>query len=135
MMENLVLSGHAQQRSIQRNISASDIDFIVANGHRVHRTGVIFCQLRASSIPDSVPGNHRFRQLVGTTVVLCRCGRCVVTVYREEKAFRRDTRKARYDARVRPCTECCSCHFSTAGDSARNGVGAHEHYGASLAAR
>ncbi|GIL08914.1 MAG: hypothetical protein BroJett033_4250 [Chloroflexota bacterium] len=116
-MEGIVLTGHAQERSARRNISASDIDFIVTNGHRVHRTGVIFCQLRSSSIPDSVPGNHRFRQLVGTTVVLCRCGRCVVTVYREARAFHRDTRKTKYNAQLRPCLECRACGRHSAHES------------------
>lgn len=134
-MEGIVLTGHAQERSARRNISASDIDFIVTNGHRVHRTGVIFCQLRSSSIPDSVPGNHRFRQLVGTTVVLCRCGCCVVTVYREAKAFHRDARKTKYDARMRPCVERCPCGCSSAGASAISGVSAHEHHLAACAAR
>lgn len=108
-MEGIVLSGHALERSARRNISPGDIDFIVANGHRLRRTGVIFCQLRSSNLPDSIPGNHRFRQLVGTTVVLCRCGRFVVTVYREEKAFQRDARKAKYDARLHACFDSCPC--------------------------
>lgn len=108
-MEGIILSGHAQERSARRNISPSDIDFIVANGHRLRRTGVIFCQLRSSNLPDSIPGNHRARQLVGTTVVLCRCGRYVVTVYREAKAFQRDARKAKYDSRTRGCVEGCPC--------------------------
>lgn len=108
-MEGIILSEHAQERSARRNLSPSDIDFIIANGHRLRRTGVIFCQLRNSSLPDSIPGNHRARQLVGTTVVLCRCGRYVVTVYREKRAFHRDARKPKYSARACPASCPCRC--------------------------
>ncbi|MBZ0297228.1 MAG: DUF4258 domain-containing protein [Anaerolineae bacterium] len=109
-MLNLNLSDHAQQRSAQRNLSNEDIAFVIRHGDRVHRTGVIFCQLRSRNIPDKTPGNHRWRQLIGTTVVLCKCGGCVVTVYREERAFQRDCRKAKYALKGNYCdhTYCSS---------------------------
>lgn len=109
-MEGIALSGHAVERSAQRNISESDIDFVVANGHQIHRTGVIFCQLRKKNVPRSLPGNHRYRQLVGTTVVMCRCGHVIITVYREASAFQRDARKSKYNFNldIPPCPCCCS---------------------------
>ncbi len=111
MMEVFLLSNHAQRRSAQRNLSKRDIDYIIKNGERVHRTGVIFCQLRTKDIPDKTPGNDRSRQLIGTTLVLCKCGRYVVTLYRQEKAFQRDCRKSKYglDTSYRTCPSCgCS---------------------------
>lgn len=103
-----LLSGHALQRSAQRNLSDDDIDFIIQHGDRLHRTGVIFCQLRYKNIPAQIPGNHRCHKLVGTTIVLCKCGRCVVTMYREERAFRRDARKAKYTLKGMCKCGCCA---------------------------
>lgn len=99
-MEAFLLSHHARQRSAQRNLSDEDIAFVIKNGERLHRTGVIFCQLRQKDVPDATPGNHRYWQLIGTTVVLCRCGDYVVTLYREGKAFQRDCRKTKYGLRL-----------------------------------
>lgn len=111
MFQDVSLSGHALHRSAQRNISHEDIEFIIQNGDRLHRTGVIFCQLRHRNIPDDMPGNHRGWQLVGTTVVLCKCGLYVVTIYREEKAFHRDSRKAKYNHSPENTTcPCCGSY-------------------------
>lgn len=109
-MECIVLSDHARQRSAQRNLSPEDIQFVVRHGERVHRTGVIFCQLREKDVPDKTPGNHRWWQLVGTTVVLCKCGQFVVTLYREKRAFQRDCRKTKYSQKqgYLSCNYCAS---------------------------
>jgi hypothetical protein len=101
------LSSHARHRSAQRNLSDEDIDFIVQHGQHVHRTGVIFCQLRHKDLPTQIPGNHRYRQLVGTTVVLCRCGHYIVTLYREAKAFHRDRCKRKYN--IQATQDMCPC--------------------------
>lgn len=108
MMQDITLSTHALHRSAQRNITVEDITSIVQTGHRLRRTGVIFCQLRRKDIPTDTPGNHRYWQLVGTTVVLCRCGRYVITVYREERAFHRDACKAKYGLTQNEQCPCCS---------------------------
>jgi hypothetical protein len=100
------LSTHAFLRSAQRNLSYDDIAFIIQHGSRVHRTGVIFCQLRQKDIPPDTPGNHRHRQLAGTTVVLCKCGHYVITLYRNERAFHRDARKNKYNNTVPGCDLC-----------------------------
>jgi hypothetical protein len=111
MIQDVSLSSHALHRSAQRNISEEDIEFIIQNGDRLHRTGVIFCQLRHRNIPVDTPGNHRGWKLVGTTVVLCKCGLYVVTLYREKKAFQRDSRKAKYNQRPEIATcPCCGTY-------------------------
>ncbi|MBZ0303166.1 MAG: DUF4258 domain-containing protein [Anaerolineae bacterium] len=107
-MVHFFLSNHASTRSAQRNLSDDDIAFILQHGSRVHRTGVIFCQLRQKDLPPDTPGNHRHRQLAGTTVVTCRCGHTVITVYRDKRAFQRDTRKARYNHADLQCEACCA---------------------------
>ncbi|MBC7870508.1 MAG: DUF4258 domain-containing protein [Chitinophagaceae bacterium] len=94
--QHLAISHHAHQRSAQRNLREDEIDFIATYGRRMRRTGAIFCQLLRSDIPDDLPANHSYRRLVGSTVVLSRCGQYVLTVYRDEKAFRRDSRKEKF---------------------------------------
>jgi hypothetical protein len=109
------MSQHAQYRSAQRNLSNDDIHFILLHGKYEHRAGVLFCQLHRKDIPNDTPGNHRHRQLIGTTVVLCRCGGYVVTVYREEKAFHKDNCKTPYDRQIdQQLKNCPCCHASDA---------------------
>lgn len=103
------LSDHAVRRAAQRNLRQDEIDFMIANGSFHRNTGVIFCQLRAKDLPDDLPANHRFRRLVGTTLVLCRCGYYVVTVYREARAFHDDLCKARYNNRAIQFMACPHC--------------------------
>ena len=110
-MQAYVLSTHAVQRSAQRNLSDQDIEFIMRYGERVRRTGVIFCQLRSKNVPRETPGNHRLWQLTGTTIVLCKCGRYVVTLYRQERAFQRDSRKSKYGLKAAyPTCPHCGCN-------------------------
>ena len=108
-MQPYFMSQHAQYRSAQRNLSKKDIQFILTNGKRQRGAGVIFCQLHHKNIPNDTPGNHRYRQLVGTTLVLCRCGEFVVTVYREDKAFHKDQCKARYNHNIDQAYSCPNC--------------------------
>jgi hypothetical protein len=104
------LSDHAARRAAQRNLSHEEIDFLLEHGHFMHNTGVIFCQLRQKDVPDDLPGNHRFRRLVGSTAVLCKCGYYVVTLYREQRAFRGDSLKTRYSLRGERLTNCPYCN-------------------------
>jgi hypothetical protein len=90
------LSDHAAHRAAQRNVLDDEIDFMLENGRFLHNTGVIFCQLRVKDLPDDLPANSRYRRLVGSTLVLCKCGYFVVTLYREEKAFHGDSCKVQY---------------------------------------
>ena len=90
------ISDHAKTRSAQRNLQEDEIEFIVQHGKRVRRTGVIFCQLRQRDLPTDLAASHRYRRLVGSTVVLSSCGRSVLTLYRDERAFHRDSRKRKY---------------------------------------
>ena len=103
------LSDHAARRAAQRNVAPDEIDFLLQHGNHLHNTGVIFCQLRAKDVPNDLPGNHRYRRLIGSTLVLCRCGHFVVTLYREEKAFHNDSCKTRYNQRPMPFTHCPYC--------------------------
>ena len=105
---NIILSEHAIQRAMQRNVSFNEINFIIQHGKLLRNAGVSFRQLREKDWPDSLPGNHAYHRLIGTTVVLCKCGLFVVTLYREEEAFRKDKRKTRYNSTTQwvGCPHC-----------------------------
>ncbi len=109
-MYTYTLSQHAKHRSAQRNLSKEDIHFVLTHGEHEHGAGVIFCQLHRKNIPNDTPGNHRYRQLVGTTLVLCTCGEFVVTLYRQSKAFHKDKCKAHYNRQGGQSSTCPCCH-------------------------
>jgi hypothetical protein len=112
-LENLFTTEHAGDRSLQRNVYGDEIEFILAHGHSFHNAGVTFVQLRAKNIPADLPGNHPFRHLEGTTVMLCACGHTVITLYRQETAFRKDKRKSKHNCRQR-VFDCPCCGQSKA---------------------
>lgn len=101
------LSKHAKTRSVERNLSSDDLNFVLSYGERLRRTGVIFCQLRKKDIPQDKQTFQRYGRLVGTTIVLCSCGSSVITLYRNEKAFRKDQSKSKYDSKK--ASTRCSC--------------------------
>ena len=100
------LSNHANDRSIDRNLSQEDIDFIVKYGHREKRAGVIFRQLRRKDIPDDKQIQRQYERLIGATVVLCKCNDRIITMYRDERAFKKDQQKKKYNLHKTCCTEC-----------------------------
>ena len=108
------LSDHAAHRAAQRNLMDDEIDFMLQFGFLLHNTGVIFCQLRAKDLPDDLPRNHRYRRLVGSTLVLCKCGHYVVTLYRENRAFHSDSCKVRYNLQKSKLVNCPYCHTEVA---------------------
>ncbi len=107
---DITFSEHAIVRSEQRNLSYDEILFVVQYANRIHRAGGLFCQLRNKDMPDNIPGNHPYRRLVGTTVLLCPyCAQQVITAYRNKKAFLRDRQKSKTCSKR---NQRCSCgHF------------------------
>lgn len=100
------LTAHAAKRAIEWNLSLADIHFIWEHGKRLRKTGAIFCQMLAKHMPDEVHST-RYERLVGTTVLTCACGRYVITVYRNEKAFKADAKKPDYRRGSKAC--CANC--------------------------
>lgn len=109
----LELSGHAESRIAQRNLSKTDVEFVVCHGRREHRAGAIFCQLTRRDLTDKLARSKRYARLVGTTVVLCRCCEAVVTAYRNDRAFKKDRCKAKYDNRTSARHTCAYCGSNT----------------------
>lgn len=93
---DITLTAHATTRAAQRNFAYDDINFIVKYGRTMRRTGIVFCQMLQKCVPEVIPANHSYRRLVGATVVTCQCQRWVITLYRNERAFKADAAKAKY---------------------------------------
>ncbi len=104
---------HAGLRMCQRNLDRDDIDFIVQYGRLEYRTGLQFYRLLRKNLPPNLAGNSRFRRLVGTTVLVCRCG-SVITAYRNSRAHKRDRRKAEYNAQPMQIAGCEFCEQAQA---------------------
>lgn len=103
------MSPHAITRAAQRNVTMEEVEFVLKHGHRMHRAGGVFCQLRDIDLPDFIPPNSAESRLVGTTVLLCRCGHHVLTLYRNPKAFKKDGKKQKYGLyRSEPCPSCAN---------------------------
>lgn len=106
---NIELSNHARIQASRRNFSYDDIDFVVKHGHKERRTGVIFFQMRDKRVPRNISANDPLRRLTGSTIVVCSCGKYVITLYKNPKAFKKDSRKSKHNCRNDiPCNcPCC----------------------------
>ena len=86
------ISRHAAKRMAQRNLSLGDVALVLQLGRKEYRTGVKFFFLGERDLP---PGQgHELKRLVGTTVVAA--DECILTVYRNEKAWTRIKRKLKW---------------------------------------
>ncbi len=89
----LALTEHAEWRMAQRNVSWSDIEFVLDHGSKHYRNGVIIYFLRRCDIPNGL--GQKYGRLEGTTVVYAADSLEVVTVYRghRRRGLRRVKRK------------------------------------------
>lgn len=98
----LALSKHARLRMAQRNISPNDLEYVLAHGVRINRTGVTVYILRRRDILQGDRRTSRITRLEGT-VVITDFGRDgtleIITVYRNKNAFKAIRGKAKYDHR------------------------------------
>lgn len=93
----ITFTHHARLRMAQRNVSLTQIWFILEHGHCYHRAGVVLVHLRRKDIPADHLANSHIACLEGTTVVLNRQGTIVMTVWRNRnKGMRHITRKPRF---------------------------------------
>ena len=95
----LFYSDHALRRIAQRGLSMEDVEYVVANGRRIHAAGVIQCFLAKRDIPKRDLKNDKFARLEGTVVLLVRSSWArlvVITVYRNRKGLRKIRVKAKY---------------------------------------
>jgi hypothetical protein len=88
-------SRHARRRAAQRNLTASDMEYIMLWGREIRRTGVIFCCLRGKDIPAQHRHLPQIARLAGAVVIASPDDE-VVTLYRNAHALRSIQRKLKY---------------------------------------
>lgn len=88
-------TGHARQRAAQRNLSATDMEYIMLWGCEIHRTGVIFYCLRDKDIPAQHRHLPQIARLAGVVVIASRAGE-VITLYRQGGSTRDIQRMTKY---------------------------------------
>jgi len=94
-------SCHAGERCAQRNISPTDIAFVMRFGHLLHTGGAVFVFLGRRDIPDDCLADQHLARLEGTTLVLSREDNSLITAYRNKKALRDIRRKVKWFAPAR----------------------------------
>lgn len=99
MMQDMQLSSHALMRMAQRNLSAEDVEYVLRHGCRVRSGGALHCFLRADDIPDA--DRKEAERLEGTTVLLDRGGRSIITVYRNRRGLKDIRRKVKWEIEQR----------------------------------
>jgi len=79
------LSEHSLSRIAQRNLSNTDIEYVVANGQRFHRAGALIYYLRQRDVPEWDRANNQRMRLNGTAVILTKDAQTVITVWRNRR--------------------------------------------------
>lgn len=104
----LILTHHAYERASQWNLSEEQIAFVVEHGERCYKTGVLFYQMLEKNIPQQLLSDNYYAKLNGATVVVSSQNQdrtVVITVYRNEKAFKEDRKKVEYRRRWQQLTD------------------------------
>jgi hypothetical protein len=88
-------SRHAARRQRQRGLHDAALDYVLAHGTSVRRTGVTFVILQRRDVPVADRRIDRWTRLAGTVVIVGDHGQ-IVTVYRSRHGLRDVVRKAKY---------------------------------------
>ncbi len=84
-------------RMAQRHLSATEVEYVVRHGRRLHIGGAIHCFLGRKDIPHDDRDNANIARLEGTTVLLdARTADTVITVFRNRSALKTITHKVKY---------------------------------------
>jgi hypothetical protein len=88
----------------QRNISRSDLEYVLEHGERINRTGITIYVLRKRDILQGDRRKSEITRLEGTVVLtgFSQEGKLyVITIYRNKGAFKVIRCMAKYDRRPR----------------------------------
>lgn len=96
------LSKHALARAARRNVVPDAVEYVLAYGRMVQRTGLTFFFLAKRDIPPMDRRAAWAARLAGTAVLLASDG-AVVTVYRNQRALRAIRRKLKYRLTPEQC--------------------------------
>jgi hypothetical protein len=81
------LTRHAARQLQRRNLTDADLDYVLAHGVRLRRTGIIFVVLRRRDIPVADLRGARAAKLEGV-IVLVSHDRVIITAYRNRQGLR-----------------------------------------------
>ena len=76
------LTNHARRRMAQRNLGCKDIEYIMAQGRTIHRSGAVFVHLCLKDIPAEDQADATIARLEGATIVLDNTETVILTVWR-----------------------------------------------------
>ncbi|MGZ3584347.1 MAG: DUF4258 domain-containing protein [Ktedonobacterales bacterium] len=91
----LPFTKHGRKRSARRNIAPDAVDYVVAYGRMIQRTGVTFYFLGRRDIPPDDRHASWASRLEGT-IVLQAPDEDVITIYRNRRGLRAIRRKMKY---------------------------------------
>lgn len=86
---------HARRRSARRNVAPDAVEYVLAHGRLLHRTGAEFYFLGRRDIPPCDRCASWASRLEGTIVIIAASGD-VVTIYRNRHGLRPIARKMKY---------------------------------------
>lgn len=86
---------HARRRAAQRNLSTTDVDYILTWGRPIRRTGAVFYCLADKDIPAQHRHLPEIMRLAGAVVLASRDEE-IITLYRHAHALRAIRRKLKY---------------------------------------
>lgn len=78
----LSFSNHAHRRMAQRNITSTDISFVVGHGMQFSKPDAVAFFLRQKDIPSDLQREPAISRLVGVTVIASKEDGAIITAYR-----------------------------------------------------
>jgi hypothetical protein len=100
----LPFTKHARKRGARRNIAPDAVEYVVAHGRKIQRTGVTFFFLGRRDIPPDDRRASWASRLEGT-IVLLTSDDDVITVYRNRRGLRAIQRKMKYRIATLGCQQ------------------------------
>ncbi|HEU4782049.1 MAG TPA: hypothetical protein VFS83_01785 [Ktedonobacterales bacterium] len=91
---------HARRRGARRNVAPDAVDYVLAHGRMIQRTGVMFYFLGWRDIPPRDRRASWASRLEGSIVIVASDG-AVITIYRNRRGLRTIARKAKYQLDAR----------------------------------
>jgi len=96
----LEFSKHATLRAAQRNLSDSDVQYILDHGTELHCGGAVHVFLAKKDILQSDMSNDSITRLIGATLVIDPDEVELYTLYRNSCGLRDIRKKAKYDSKA-----------------------------------
>jgi hypothetical protein len=94
-LNDVRISSYAIRRCGQRNLSPTQVAYILAHAIEVRRTGITFFILRRRDIPAPDHTIDQYAKLDGAVLLIARDG-TLVTAYRHPQAYHRVNKKHKY---------------------------------------